>query len=65
LFTPGDAALFVSKSGGSEELLALLPYLQRHGIPLVSIIATPQSAMAARSQVVLCTGPCARPARWI
>jgi arabinose-5-phosphate isomerase len=57
LFTPGDAALFVSKSGGSEELLALLPYLQRHGIPLVSIIATPQSAMAARSQVVLCTGP--------
>jgi len=57
LFMPGDAALFVSKSGGSEELLALVPYLQRHGIPLVSIVATPQSAMAARSQVVLNTGP--------
>ncbi|HUK63468.1 MAG TPA: SIS domain-containing protein, partial [Dongiaceae bacterium] len=57
LFMPGDAALFVSKSGGSEELLALLPYLQRHGIPLVSIVATPQSAVAARSQVVLNTGP--------
>ena len=57
LFTPGDAALFVSKSGGSEELLALLPYLERHGIPLVSIVATAQSAMAARSQVVLNTGP--------
>ncbi len=57
LFMPGDAALFVSKSGGSEELLALLPYLQRHGIPLVSIVATAQSAMAARSHVVLNTGP--------
>ena len=27
LFRPGDAALFISKSGGSEELLALLQYL--------------------------------------
>ena len=57
LFTPGDAALFVSKSGGSEELLALLPYLDRHGIPLVSIVATPGSALAARSRAVLLTGP--------
>jgi arabinose-5-phosphate isomerase len=57
LFTPGDAALFISKSGGSEELLALLQYLERHGIPLVSIIATRQSALAARSQVTLLTGP--------
>ena len=57
LFTPGDAALFVSKSGGSDELLALLPYLERHGIPLVSIVAVAPSALAARSQAVLCTGP--------
>jgi arabinose-5-phosphate isomerase len=57
LFTPGDAALFISKSGGSEELLALLQYLERHGIPLVSIIATRQSALGARSQVTLLTGP--------
>lgn len=57
LFTPGDAALFVSKSGGSEELLALFPYLERHGIPLVSIVATPRSALAARSNVSLLTGP--------
>jgi arabinose-5-phosphate isomerase len=57
LFMPGDVALFISKSGASEELLALLPYLERHGIPLVSIVAVPQSAVAARSQVVLNTGP--------
>ncbi len=30
---PETLALFISKSGGSEELLALMPYLERHGIP--------------------------------
>jgi arabinose-5-phosphate isomerase len=57
LFTPGDVALFVSKSGESDELMALLPYLERHGIPLVGLVATPGSALARRSQVALVTGP--------
>lgn len=57
LFGPGDAALFVSKSGATEELLALLPYLDRHGIPLVSIVAEPRSAIARRSHAALVTGP--------
>lgn len=57
LFSPGDVALFVSKSGGSEELLALLPFLERHGIPLVSIVATAASALARKSKVTLDTGP--------
>ena len=57
LFVPGDTALFISKSGGSEELIALLQYLERHAIPLVSIIATPGSVLARRSQVTLLTGP--------
>jgi len=57
LFTPGDAALFVSKSGASEELIALQPYLERHGIPLVSIVAEPRSKLAAISTVTLVTGP--------
>jgi len=57
LFTAGDVALFLSKSGGSEELLALMPYLERHGIPLVSIVASAGSPLARRSQVVLVTGP--------
>jgi arabinose-5-phosphate isomerase len=57
LFTPGDVALFVSKSGESDELLALSPYLERHGIPLVSLVATPGSALAQRSQATLVTGP--------
>jgi arabinose-5-phosphate isomerase len=57
LFVPGDAALFLSKSGGSGELLALLPYLERHGIPLVSIVTEPRSALAGKSTVTLVTGP--------
>jgi len=57
LFIPGDAALFISKSGGSEELIALLQYLERLGIPLVSIVATPGSVLGRRSQVTLLTGP--------
>ena len=57
LFAPGDAALFISKSGASEELLALLPFLERHGLPLVSIVATKPSPLAARSRAALHTGP--------
>ncbi len=57
LFSPGDVALFISKSGVTEELLALLPYLERHAIPLVSIVASPRSALGERSMVTLVTGP--------
>ncbi len=57
LFATGDAALFLSKSGASDELLALLPYVERHGIPLLSIVAAPQSSLARRSTVALVTGP--------
>jgi len=57
LFSAGDVALFVSKSGESDEMLALLPYLERHGIPLVSVVATPGSALARKSKAALVTGP--------
>jgi arabinose-5-phosphate isomerase len=57
VFAPGDAALFVSRSGATSELLALMPYLERHGIPLVSIVDVRQSPLAARSRVTLLTGP--------
>jgi arabinose-5-phosphate isomerase len=57
VFGRGDAALFISKSGASEELLALLPYVERHGLPLVSIVGNPRSPLAARSKVALATGP--------
>jgi arabinose-5-phosphate isomerase len=57
LFAPGDCALFISKSGSSDELIALLPYLVRHGIPLVCIVSDGASALAKRSDAALVTGP--------
>lgn len=57
LFTRGDVALFLSKSGATEELLALLPYLERLAIPLVSIVMQPGSPLAKRSTVALELGP--------
>jgi arabinose-5-phosphate isomerase len=57
IFAPGDVALFLSKSGASDELLALMPYLERHGIPLVSVVAEPDSPLGRRSAVCLVTGP--------
>lgn len=59
LFAPGDVALFVSKSGATDELLALMPYLERHGIPLVSIVVQPGSALERRSTATLVLGPVA------
>jgi arabinose-5-phosphate isomerase len=57
LFAEGDVALFVSKSGSSDELLGLMPFLERHGIPLVSIVCSPDSPLGRRSDVALVTGP--------
>jgi arabinose-5-phosphate isomerase len=57
IFAPGDVALFLSKSGASDELLALMPFLERHGIPLVSVVAEPDSPLGRRSAVCLVTGP--------
>ncbi|MCE9626418.1 MAG: KpsF/GutQ family sugar-phosphate isomerase [Candidatus Eisenbacteria bacterium] len=57
LFTRGDVALFLSKSGATEELLALMPYLERYGIPLVSIVAQSGSPLAAKSAAAIVLGP--------
>ena len=59
LFARGDVALFLSKSGASEELLALMPYLERHGIPLVSIVVQGGSPLTQRSAVSIVLGPVA------
>jgi arabinose-5-phosphate isomerase len=59
LLTPGDVALFISKSGATEELLALMPYLERHGIPLVAIVVQPASPLAQRSVAAIVLGPVA------
>ena len=59
LFMRGDVALFLSKSGTTVELLALLPYLDRLGIPLVSIVVQPGSPLVQKSAAAIVLGPVA------
>ena len=57
LFARGDVALFLSKSGATDELLALLPYLDRLAIPLVSIVVQVGSPLVQRSTASIALGP--------
>ena len=51
----GDAVLAISKSGATEELLNLLLYIRTIGVPVISITANPDSALAKASDEVLFT----------
>ncbi len=50
-----DIVLAVGKSGESEELLALLPFIRKIGARIVSITAKPESTLAQGSDLVLIT----------
>jgi arabinose-5-phosphate isomerase len=51
----GDVVIAISKSGETEELLLLLPYMKRIEVPVISITAGPNSILAKSSDVVLFT----------
>ena len=53
LVGPDDVALLLSKSGESDELLALLEHLQGLGVRTVAITGRPDSALARLSDVSL------------
>ncbi|MQF94064.1 MAG: KpsF/GutQ family sugar-phosphate isomerase [SAR202 cluster bacterium] len=50
-----DVVLALSKSGETSEMLDLFPYLKSHGIPVIAITASPDSALGKQSDVVLYT----------
>jgi len=52
----GDTVLALSKSGNTSEILALVPFLKRLSIPVISMVTTPDCEMAIGSDVVLSTG---------
>ena len=52
----GDTVLALSKSGNTSEILALIPFLKRLSIPLISMVASSDCEMAAGSDIVLATG---------
>jgi arabinose-5-phosphate isomerase len=53
IVSPGDVAIFLSKSGETDELLPLLEQLQRLGVRSVAITAEPESTLARHCDVVL------------
>ena len=55
IVTKEDIVLAVGKSGESEELLALLPFIRKIGAKILSITAQPDSTLAKSSDLVLVT----------
>jgi arabinose-5-phosphate isomerase len=51
-----DVVICLSKSGNSDELFNLLPIFKRIGIPIISITANWDSALAKHSTVILTIG---------
>lgn len=52
---PRDAALLLSKSGTTRELVTLVPHLRARGVTLIAIVGTPGSLLAREADVVLDT----------
>lgn len=53
IYTPGDPTLLLSKNGSSRELLALVPVLREFHSPLIGILGSKSSPLAAQMDVLL------------
>ncbi|MCH2181646.1 MAG: KpsF/GutQ family sugar-phosphate isomerase [Mariniblastus sp.] len=49
----GDVLLALSKSGETAEVNAILPYMHRFDIPVISLTGCPASELASRSQIAI------------
>ncbi|MDZ7784420.1 MAG: KpsF/GutQ family sugar-phosphate isomerase [Halioglobus sp.] len=56
MITTSDAVIALSNSGAATEILTLLPWLKRLGIPLISMTGNPGSDLARASDIHLDTG---------
>jgi arabinose-5-phosphate isomerase len=53
MVTTQDAVLAISSSGETQEVVALLPLLQRLNIPLIAMVGRTDSTLGARAEVAL------------
>jgi arabinose-5-phosphate isomerase len=53
IYTPGDPTVLISKNGSSAEMLALVPLLHDFHSPLIGILGSTASPLAARMDVLL------------
>jgi arabinose-5-phosphate isomerase len=51
-----DAAILLSKSGETQELIALLPAFRRRGVPTIAMTSNPASALARNADHVIDLG---------
>ncbi len=55
MITASDIVLAISQSGKSDELIRVLPYFKRNGIPLIAMTGNPQSPLALHATAVINT----------
>lgn len=53
MITPGDAAILISFSGETQEVLGLIPYLNGLEIPIIAITGNLRSTLAKRADIAL------------
>jgi arabinose-5-phosphate isomerase len=53
---PGDTVILISYSGETQEVISLLPHLQRMHVPVVALIGKRDSTLAREADVVLDAG---------
>lgn len=53
IYTPGDPTVLISRHGASAELLALVPLLREFDSPLIGILGSSNSPLAAQLDVLL------------
>jgi arabinose-5-phosphate isomerase len=50
---PSDVVLAISNSGETEEVARMVPYLERHQIPLIAFVGNRRSSLACRAHCAL------------
>lgn len=53
MLTPKDAVLCLSNSGRTDELMSLIPFLKRLGVPLIAMTGNPGSPLAKAADIHL------------
>ena len=53
IVTAADVVIMLSNSGETDELLDLLPYLDRRPVPIIAIVGNVKSSIAQRAKVVI------------
>ena len=56
MITPDDVVLAISNSGGTSEIITILPLIKRLGVPLITLTGDGQSRMAERADVNIDVG---------